>query len=419
VVTVISRFRVRNGREEDVRKAFLNRPRLVESAHGFRGIDILTDAADPSAFLLITRWTDEESFRSWHRSEAHHKSHQLIPKGLKLDASQTSVTVARSIQDQAGLLGLAGAVESRVSAVAQWLIDSGEVFALLLEQDGAIRSRNRAAERVFPAPPEGDTDTKVWSHLVCSDAERLRQRLSDDQADDSFLLNLVDEGHDPITFEARLLGCEGAFLLLGVQERRHDTRFQSEVLRLTNDLALAVREAARKNRELEKAKETIELLARTDILTGLANRRMLEETLPREVARADRLKESLSVIFADLDMFKPVNDRLGHNAGDRLLARLGEVLKSQIRAYALAVRFGGDEFVLLLPGTTTTGALLIAERIRKKVEELAMTEFSIPVTVSLGVATLASGETGEKLIARADEALYRAKKKGGNRVDAA
>ena len=71
MVTVISRFRVRNGLEEEVRKAFLNRPRFVEKAAGFCGLEVLTDAADPSLFLLLTRWTDEASFRAWHRSDAH------------------------------------------------------------------------------------------------------------------------------------------------------------------------------------------------------------------------------------------------------------------------------------------------------------------------------------------------------------
>ena len=97
MVTVISRFRVRNGLEEEVRRAFLDRPRLVEKAAGFCGLDVLTDAATPSVFLLLTRWTDESSFRAWHRSEAHHQSHAMMPQGLKLDATFTSLTIGHSI----------------------------------------------------------------------------------------------------------------------------------------------------------------------------------------------------------------------------------------------------------------------------------------------------------------------------------
>lgn len=85
MVTVISRFRVRNGMEDEVRQAFLNRPRLVERATGFCGLDVLTDSTDPSLFLLLTRWSYEESFRIWHHSESHHASHALIPNGLKFE----------------------------------------------------------------------------------------------------------------------------------------------------------------------------------------------------------------------------------------------------------------------------------------------------------------------------------------------
>ena len=82
MVTVISRFRVRNGLREQVGQAFLNRPRLVEKAAGFCGLEVLTDAQDPALFFLVTRWTDEPSFRAWHSSEAHHQSHAFMPPGL-------------------------------------------------------------------------------------------------------------------------------------------------------------------------------------------------------------------------------------------------------------------------------------------------------------------------------------------------
>jgi len=256
---------------------------------------------------------------------------------------------------------------------------------------------------------------------VCSDAEHMRIRLSESESanDASFHLNLVDGEQSPVTWDARLLRCDGSFLLLATEEQRRDALFQNEILRITNDLSIAVREAAQKNRELKNANETIEKLARIDGLTGLANRRMLEETLPREAARANRLNESLSVIFVDVDHFKPINDEFGHKAGDQVLAQLGTIIKSQLRSYELAARFGGDEVVLLLPGTTREGAILIAERIRERVGILVIPEYPRQVAVSMGIAALGIGETGEELVARADEALYRAKGKGGNRFEVA
>ena len=99
MVTVISRFRVRNGLEEEVRRAFVNRPRLVERSEGFLGLEVFTDSRDASIFFLATRWTTESAFRQWHASDAHHASHRGIPKGLKLDAALTQVVVMERLCD--------------------------------------------------------------------------------------------------------------------------------------------------------------------------------------------------------------------------------------------------------------------------------------------------------------------------------
>jgi len=204
------------------------------------------------------------------------------------------------------------------------------------------------------------------------------------------------------------------FVLLATERHRHESHFQDEILRLANDLSIAIRETAQKNRELKKVNKTIELLARIDILTGLANRRMLEETLPREVARASRLEESLSLIFIDIDHFKLINDQFGHKVGDQVLAQMGSIFKAQLRSYALAARFGGDEFILLLPGTGREGAITIAQRIQAILGTSVIPEYPRLVAVSMGIASLSDRETGEELLARADAALYRAKGKGGD-----
>lgn len=420
MVTVISRFRVRNGLEEQVRRAFLDRPRLVEKAPGFRSLSVLTDATDPSIFLLLTRWTDAESFRAWHRSEAHHQSHEFIPQGLKLDPTFTSLTVGNDIEDPSGIQNLDDALQSQSAALSSWLTESSAVFALLLAPDGTIRARNRAARQIFPAGPATNSGSTIWDYLVCSDVQRLREWFSGaaGQYGGCVLLNLANGQQNPITLEVGLLRCGEAIVLLGTHERRHDSNLQTEVLKLTNDLSLMVRDSVQKNRQLKDANRTIERIARTDALTGLANRRTLDETFQREIARAQRQRQDLSVIMADLDRFKSVNDHYGHVAGDQLLAAVAAALKTQLRPFDLAARYGGEEFILLLPGTSTPDAVSIAERIRKKVAEMVVPACPRPITISLGVASWMPGETPDQFIARADAALYDAKRTGRDRVKA-
>jgi heme-degrading monooxygenase HmoA len=216
VVTVISRFRVRNGQEEEVRAAFLNRPRLVEEASGFCGLEVVTDASDAAVFLLITRWRDEASFRAWHRSEAHHASHGRMPQGLKLDPTFRSLTVGNRIEDCAGVQHLSDAMEGQTAALLGWLMESDAVFALLVAPDGAIRVGNRAARRIFPADPAKNC---IWDYVQCSDTQALRQRMagSGNQEQGCLRLNLTDAQQNPVTLEVGLVACSGGVLLLGAR----------------------------------------------------------------------------------------------------------------------------------------------------------------------------------------------------------
>ena len=404
--------------ESEVRSAFINRPRLVEHAPGFCGIDVLTDAGDPSVFMLLTRWADEESFRAWHRSAAHHQSHGCMPHGLKLDASFTAITVGNGVEDPAGTRNIDDAIEGETVGLSRWLMKSDAVFALLLAADGTILARNRAGGRVFPVANKGGSG--IFDYIVCSDREKLRQMLSapGDERRDCLLVNLADGQQNPITLEAWLVRCKGATLFLATQETKRDSQLQSEIFRLTNDLSMMTRETARKNRELEAANETNNRLSRTDPLTGLANRRMLDESFAREIALAERLNGRLSVIMADIDRFKSINDQFGHLTGDHVLQGVASIFGSRLRPYDLAARYAGEEFILLLPGSSMEEAVEIAERIRNAVSGMKIPECPSQITISLGVAAWANGEAPEQLVARADAALYDAKESGRNRVKA-
>ena len=160
--------------------------------------------------------------------------------------------------------------------------------------------------------------------------------------------------------------------------------------------------------------DEIERLATRDPLTGLANRRVLDETLPREIARARRTDAPLSAIVVDVDHFKGVNDRHGHQAGDGVLRTVGDALEQNTKGYDVVVRLGGDEFAVLLPGCSAADAAQVAERLLPRTFAEVHGD---PVTISAGHATLTGDMAdGEALLAAADAGLYAAKRAGRSRA---
>ena len=176
----------------------------------------------------------------------------------------------------------------------------------------------------------------------------------------------------------------------------------------------------------DRADENNRVLAALDPLTGVANRRSLIAALDRDVARAQRMREPMALMMVDIDHFKDVNDRYGHPAGDRVLCSVVNVLRQRVRAQDLVGRYGGEEFMVLLPDTGLTGAQQLARALCKAVEESRCPADGVPgpgiaVTVSIGVfgGRLESGDSWDMLIAAADRALYQAKNNGRNRVEVA
>ncbi len=176
---------------------------------------------------------------------------------------------------------------------------------------------------------------------------------------------------------------------------------------------------ADRTRELQEANSRLERLAVTDGLTGVYNHRRFQEGLAAELLRSARTGRPCSVLMADVDLFKKVNDAMGHPAGDELLRRLAQVLNTALRATDLLARYGGEEFAALLPETSKTVAGQVAERMRSAVETELNADGRWPqkITVSIGVATFPDdGKTGEQALEAADQALYVAKRQGRNRV---
>ncbi len=205
-------------------------------------------------------------------------------------------------------------------------------------------------------------------------------------------------------------------------EQRVEER-TAEMAARTGALEARTAELAAANARLLELQAMLREQAIRDPLTGLYNRRYLDETLPREVARARRAGAPIGVLLADLDHFKRINDTYGHAAGDAALQAVAVVLRSCIRAEDIACRYGGEEFLLVLPGAELPMLLVRATLIRERIRDLVI---PLPagtihnLTLSVGVAALpANGDSMPQVLAAVDAALYRAKRQGRDRVELA
>ncbi|MEO8755956.1 MAG: GGDEF domain-containing protein [Casimicrobiaceae bacterium] len=249
------------------------------------------------------------------------------------------------------------------------------------------------------------------------------------------LAGLAPAGSNEVVYEGRLTVGDPARrtqTLTGVVRRRGEALWivaepdigdlndvSAAMLELNAELADAQRQLIRANRDLSASEARVRELSLTDPLTGAANRRRLDETLIAEKARSVRFGLPLSMLAADIDHFKLVNDTWGHDAGDEVLKRFVAIMTAAARPTDLVARSGGEEFCIVLPQTALADALAFGERIRALLCSQAIEPLPDAVTASFGVAQLAEGESVAALLKRADAALYEAKESGRNRCVAA
>jgi diguanylate cyclase (GGDEF)-like protein len=289
-------------------------------------------------------------------------------------------------------------------------------------------------------------DSRVVRAIVCHALRKGGFQV--DEADNGATALQILKGarHDVVITDLRMPGLDGFEVLAGVKQLdpnveviiltgsfAHDVNSAVKALRLgahdflmkpptSAEQVIATVDRAVESKRLKDANrllvQELQALSRTDALTGVANRRSLDEALSRETARSHRHGQPLSVVMLDIDHFKKVNDIHGHQGGDTVIQAFARTVASELREGDELYRYGGEEFALLLANTGLEGAITVAHRIVAAVaaKPIRISSTNIRITTSAGAACLGPLEDGPALIAEADAALYDAKSTGRNRA---
>ncbi len=316
-----------------------------------------------------------------------------------------------------------GNLDERLKRIAQFLFERLPVAIasiLLLDGDAShFVSETDSGDLVLDFPDDWPVSKGVCGRCVRTGEPQL---VLDVRQDPDYMPghpNVQSEYIVPIRYQDRMLG------VLNLESTRRDT-FGPQARKVFDAVALQIAGAihlARVNEQLQEANAKLEHLSSVDALTGVANRRRFDEVLTREWRRAVRSGRPITVMLADLDRFKALNDTRGHLHGDLCLRRVAEVLEKGLRrASDLLARYGGEEFALVLPDTDLAEGRRHAETLRAAVIAEKLPHGGSPgrphVTISIGTAACLPhrGERPEPLVELADQALYRAKRGGRNRV---
>ncbi len=312
---------------------------------------------------------------------------ELLPKMLDI--------LERNLHVDVSIIYLKDEKSGELVLVAQRGLSPEALEALLHREKGTILSEQTfqdgtSARRLLSQYPDG----------------RLKESLG--------ALGLSIFAAFPITDRGESLGTLGvSFRDEAALDEARNSLFETMGRQLGSVVRAAILHA-----ELERANARLDILASTDALTHLPNRRTALRVLEREIARAKRSGGKIAVIMCDIDHFKLFNDKHGHDCGDYVLVRTATLIAESLRATDLASRWGGEEFLLILGSADPEGVIGLAERIRKRIQSAVMDYegLRLSVTITLGVAICSPESGGDAAIAKADEALYEGKRLGRNRV---
>ncbi len=315
--------------------------------------------------------------------------------------------------------------ESEITQSVAQLLDRNYGVLTANSCDEAIRllEHNRVSVILADQRMPSGSGAELLAHsiAIAPDATRI---LFTGYSDIEAVIAAINQGH-VFYYLTKPWSPEELRALVGRGLERHQLLVENhallaELITMNRELEDRVRERTKKlqtqNKALREARKRIEDLSRQDPLTGLANRRRLDTALALEAERSRRYGSHLSVVMIDIDHFKSVNDSFGHVVGDKVLQSVAQIAQRSLRVTDLAGRYGGEEFLVILPNTAAHDARVMAERLRTEIEGAPFDFRPEPITASLGVAAWQAGDDTVSLINRADGALYEAKRAGRNRV---
>lgn len=255
MVVVQSRFRVANGLEASVREAFVARPRLVDVAQGFLGLETFTDAQHPEIFYLITRWVDEGSYKRWHGSADHRHSHAGIPAGLKLDPAFTQVIIGERIEPSGAAPVLDTIVADSGGLIETFLAHSPSTCCAVVSAEGTVRYCNGALDELLEQREAGATGQPIARFLTEPDAVRVAGWATEGRKTRStpVLLNFLRRNGMPVTLRCHIDIHGDQIVIIGEPDHEAHATMQQLLVDLNNQLAVSARENARQKRELEQS----------------------------------------------------------------------------------------------------------------------------------------------------------------------
>ena len=336
----------------------------------------------------------------------------LVRTSSELKTTLRDLQFQKQALDQHNIVSIADAAGDIIYVNQKFIDISGYARDELLGQNHRILKSGYHPLSFYEDMWQAISEGRVWHGMVCNRAKRGARYWVD-----TTIMPFLDDAGLPyqyVSIRTEITQIKEAEQVL----QQSKEQLEATVHERTNELAKAVNELQSEIERRKQLEENLRSLAITDALTGIFNRRKFDETLKVEIRRSERYGTALSLIMFDIDHFKQINDTRGHVVGDQILTALTNIVSENIRTHDVLARFGGEEFTILAPGNSLTGGRKFAEKLRAAIERNDFPD-ACRITCSFGVTEHKHGDTAESFIKRVDEALYRAKKNGRNRVEEA